>query len=295
MDFSVKNKVLLVQNQETDPENRLRSQVELFFAHHGIALETVVLPSRTCTVLAPQGDKPDLIIVLGGDGTFLRTVRCFASDQVPLVGVNTGHLGFLTRIEANRIDDCLNAILAGDVCLESRMMLAVGGDDQLALNDVVLKNSNPSRLATVNVYVGSQLLATYDADGVIVATPTGSTAYNLSAGGPIMDPLADVVAITPICPHSLSAKPLVLPANRELTLASAPTNDSDLVCAVDGDDAFTLAPGERFTLFKSSHRIQLITFPNEADSFYAILKRKLGWGSNPRAIAQNKPQLEGLA
>lgn len=284
--------VILVQNRETDPHDALRNRVERFLSDHHVAVETVVLPSRECPVIHQGQNHPELIVVLGGDGTFLRAARCFARDQVPLVGVNTGHLGFLTRIEANKVEEYLTTILAGNITLEHRMMLAVESDDLWALNDVVIKNANPSRLATLNVYMDDRLLADYDADGLIVCTPTGSTAYNLSAGGPIMDPEAEVMAITPICPHSLSAKPIVLPADRELVIESAITNASHLVCAVDGDEAFHLSPGQRLRLFKSSYQLPMLAFQTEADNFYAILKRKLGWGANPRTVAQRKALAE---
>ncbi len=288
MGFSVQDGVFLIQNQETDPQDLLRHHVERFFQERGISVETSILASRNSQVELLDNKKPGFVIVLGGDGTFLRAVRCFGKEKVPMVGVNTGHLGFLTRIEADKVDFYLETILKGDTELEQRMMLAVGSEDQLALNDVVVKNANPSRLATINVYVEEEFLAAYDADGLIVATPTGSTAYNLSAGGPIMDPDSEAIALTPICPHSLSAKPIILPADRLLTLESDMANDSELICAVDGDDAFTLRPGEKFKLFKSVHQLPLIAFHGKADSFYSILKRKLGWSANPRAIAQSR-------
>ncbi len=280
------NQVVLVQNQETDPENKLRHRIEGFFRDAGIPLETVILESRNCPVISPTHSHPDLVLVLGGDGTFLRAARCFAQDNVPLVGINTGHLGFLTRIEANKVDTYLEAILDGKTSLEYRMMLAVGSEDQLALNDVVIKNANPSRLAKLNVFVQDRFLADYDADGLIIATPTGSTAYNLSAGGPIIDPQLNALALTPICPHSLSAKPIVMPADQPLIIESDARNESELICAVDGVDAFKLAPGERFSMEKSNHRLPLVTFQTERDSFYDILKRKLGWGANPRTLAK---------
>lgn len=292
MRLGANSRVILVQNRETDPHDHLRHHIEGFFDDQGISVTTCVLESRSCPVVHPGGEKPDLVIVLGGDGTFLRAVRCFARDGAPLVGVNTGHLGFLTQIEANRVDECLNALMAGDTLLEHRIMLAVNHEDQFALNDVVVKNANPSRLATLNVYINGGFLASYDADGIIVATPTGSTAYNLSAGGPIIVPQVNVLAITPICPHSLSAKPIVVSADSDLVIESDQSNTAQLVCAIDGDDAFYLEPGERFKLFKSSYQLPLVSFPSDAHSFFAILKRKLGWGSNPRAVAKAKKDLQ---
>jgi NAD+ kinase len=286
MALPLEHGIIMVQNRETDPENTLRNHIEGFFQLHHIPLEVAVLEASSCPVLKPSMQKPALVLVVGGDGTFLRAAQCFAKDKIPLVGVNTGHLGFLTRIESNKVDFCLNAIQAGEIDLEYRMMLAVNTEDLLALNDVVVKNTNPSRLTTVNVHVNGNFLASYDADGLIIATATGSTAYNLSAGGPIMDPMANTIAITPICPHSLSAKPIVLPAHYSLTLESDRSNETDLVCAIDGEDAFNLSPGAQFTVFKSSNQLPLITFTAQHDTFYEILKRKLGWSANPRAIAK---------
>lgn len=278
-------RIILIQNQETDPENLFRNRIEAFFKAHAVPLEVVGLPSRDCPLIQPQGPKPDLVMVLGGDGTFLRAARCFVHRQIPLVGVNTGHLGFLTRIESQKLDECLDAILQGQVCIEHRMMLAVTGPDNLALNDVVIKNANPNRLASIHVHLEGNLLATYDADGLIVCTPTGSTAYNLSAGGPIMDPQAQVIAITPICPHSLSAKPIILPHHSVLTITSDTTNAAPLVCAIDGEDGPSMVPGQAITLCKAELQLPLVTFPTHADQFYEILKRKLSWGANPRQSA----------
>jgi len=278
------SKVILIQNRETDPADKLMHCVDQFLSGHGIEVLITPLASRNEPVVRPKGFKPDAIIVLGGDGTFLNAVRAYGRDEVPLVGINTGHLGFLTRIEADKVDVYLEALIKGDATLESRMVLAVNTEDLLALNDVVVKNQNPSRLAKISVFVGEELLATYDADGVIVATPTGSTAYNLSAGGPIVDPEAQVLVITPICPHSLSAKPIVVPASRNMTVTSDATNTAPLVCAVDGLEAFSLKPGEGVKLFQSQYSLPLIRFTTGADSFYAVLKRKLGWGANPRVM-----------
>lgn len=288
MRLSSDSLVIIVQNQETDPEDRLLNKVKVVFEQAGIPVEVISQPSRNAPIHRPSTRHPDLVVVLGGDGTFLRASRCFIADQVPLVGVNTGHLGFLTRIEANKVDEYFQAILSGKTTLEYRMMLAVQSENQLALNDVVVKNSNPSRLAKVNVFIDKLLLAAYDADGVIVCTPTGSTAYNLSAGGPIMDPEVDVLAITPICPHSLSAKPIVVPATKQLRIQSDPANPSDLICAIDGDETFLLGPGKDFVLFKSEKRLPLVSFTSEDDRFYAVLKRKLDWGANPRLLAQSR-------
>lgn len=282
MKLGAGNTVVIFQNQETDPGDKLLAEIEAYLKDHQIITHRLVLPSRNAPVTSPPNIEPELVIVVGGDGTFLRASHVFARHHIPLVGVNTGHLGFLTRIEASQIRPYLNRILEGEAVLENRMLLTISPGEVLALNDVVVKNANPSRLAKINVFVGETHLATYHADGLIVATPTGSTAYNLSAGGPVVDPATDVLVLTPICPHSLSADPIILPAGKTMRIESDIKNAADLLISVDGDDASRLQPGKSTILSKSPHTLAVLTFPSETDSFYAILKRKLSWAANPR-------------
>lgn len=285
--------IVLVQNQETDPKNQLLHQIEAFLKAHRLTYHTLVLPTRASEVRYEESTKPDLVLVLGGDGTFLRAAREFVTHQVPLIGVNTGHLGFLTRIESQRLNESLEAIVAGHTTVETRMMLSLGlaaskrakvSGTVMALNDVVIKNTDPTRLAKVSVWIGEEPLADYDADGLIICSPTGSTAYNLSAGGPILDPRSEVVAITPICPHSLAAKPIVLPASVTIRLESDRRNTAPLVCAADGLEVFTVDPGQVVMVEQAQQALQLLSFGAGQESFFALLKRKLAWGANPRGL-----------
>lgn len=272
--------VTLVQNISTDPENRYQEQVSSYLQSKGIEVNILIVESKDCPVIPEGAATPDLVIVLGGDGTFLRAARSFAGQQVPLVGINTGTLGFLTRIEADKIPLYLKLLLEGHYEIEERMMLSIG-DYDLALNDVVIKNANPSQMATLRLYINEQLTAIYDADGLIISTPTGSTAYTLSAGGPVISPEVEAISITPICPHSLSAKPIVIPADKCLRIESVPKN-RQVVCAVDGQESGILHPGESLTICRSPIPLQMVNFQMEEDNFYLLLKKKLHWAMNPR-------------
>jgi NAD+ kinase len=275
----MKHSILIIQNAETDPNNLCLKQVQDFFASHPIQIKTVLL--HQIQEYRSSLPLPDLIIVLGGDGTLLRVSRCFAGKNIPLVGINTGHLGFLTRIESHLIYPYLTALVEDQYEIEQRMMLDINHGESLALNDVVIKSTNLSHLVKLTVSHLGSIVAAYDADGIIVSTPTGSTAYNLSAGGPILDPRIEAFTITPICPHSLSAKPIVLPASLTLKVTSAMQNREACRITVDGEDVTELQPGESIELSKSAISLPLLRFLAD-DSFYDVLKRKLGWNYNPR-------------
>jgi NAD+ kinase len=284
--------VTVVQNTSTDPENIYREIVRQFLENAGVKVFVTTVESKDCPIIPAEAENPDLVIVLGGDGTFLRASRCFVHQQVPLVGVNTGTLGFLTRIEADKVSVYLKSLIQGDYGIEERMMLAVqnahgpDGNEDLALNDIVIKNGNPSQMCSLRVFINNSLVAIYDADGVIISTPTGSTAYTLSAGGPVISPEVEAISITPICPHSLSAKPIVIPANKTLRIESAHKN-REVVCAVDGQETGTLKPGDSIILSRAPQPLRIINFKQEEDDFYLLLKKKLHWAMNPRWKTQS--------
>ena len=306
------NTIAIIQNTSTDPNDTVLDQVRAFWESHGKTVWHSSTQHQACPVLPPEAPRPDLVMVLGGDGTFLRAARCFAEgfnhEQVPLIGVNTGTLGFLARIDRQRIDDCLQQLLADSYTLEHRLMLSVGNrDDQsnnpsskpvsetLALNDIVIKNQNPNRMAALRFYIDGFLVADYNADGLIIATPTGSTAYNLAAGGPIIAPDVPCISITPICPHSFSAKPIVVSAERHLWIEPAqgtPTRPAaSLTVSIDGEEPNPLNPGDCLTISKADLTLPMVclqgnnTNGNQQDSpapFYTMLKTKLDWAKNPR-------------
>lgn len=258
----------------------------------GVAVTSVAVSGRLCPVLPDTASQADMVMVLGGDGTVLRTLQCLGSPSLPLIALNTGKLGFLAHLNAQQLQAELAQLLAGQYRLDDRMMVSAQNVsnpaviDELALNDLVIKNQNPSQMGTIHVDVGqpeyATRIATYDADGLILATPTGSTAYTLSAGGPVVSPAVDAVVLTPICPHSVAAKPIVLPADERITITSGTHRGPGLICSVDGQDWCTLSDGEQLIITKAEERARLVTFGSPGQTFYRLLKEKLHWGMNPR-------------
>jgi len=290
--------ITLVQNLSTDPDSFYANQVLGFLTQHGIRVSFLQVLGKNCPDVPPEAANPDLVIVLGGDGTLLRAARCFVMQQVPLVGVNTGALGFLAHIEANRLPFYLDLLLNGKYTLDERVMLSIrsyGQGDQkagspnvseeVALNDVVIKNANPSQLCRLHLYVNDQPVAVYDSDGLILSTPSGTTAYTMAAGGPVISPEVDAISITPICPHSFSAKAVVVPVNKEFRIESDPKNQ-DVVFALDGLECGVLKPGESLVVVRAEKPFKMVNFEREEDDFYSLLKRKLQWSMNPRWQSQ---------
>lgn len=283
--------ITLVQNTTTDPGDVYARRVLDYFAEHGVAVSHLRVSGKDCPEVPESAAEPDLVIVLGGDGTFLRTARRFVHRQVPLVGVNTGTLGFLTYIDVRHLSEHLDRLRTGRFDLEDRLMLSLDGgghpnamarkDDALALNDVVVKNANPSQLCTLRLYVNDVLVAVYDADGLILSTPSGSTAYTMAAGGPVISPEVDAIAITPICPHSFSAKAVVVPFDKVFRVESA-TSNHDVVYALDGLESGLLKAGESLQIVRAPLACKMVRFSRDDDDFYALLKRKLHWAMNPR-------------
>jgi NAD+ kinase len=223
----------------------------------------------------------DLLLVLGGDGTLLSMARLVADLNVPILGVNLGGLGFLTALTVDELFPALEALLAGELLVEERMMLAARVTRQgerlseyVALNDVVITKSAMSRIINLDVSVQGQFATAYRADGLIVSTPTGSTAYCLSAGGPIVFPTMDAIVLTPICSHTLTNRPIVLPGGQpiDVTLQS----DQDVMLTMDGQVGFHLKRGDRVEIRQAAARIRLLRFPQK--HFFSVLRTKLKWG-----------------
>jgi NAD+ kinase len=222
----------------------------------------------------------DILITFGGDGTLLSAAR-HAPSRVPVIGVNMGTLGFLTDIRASEYPQVLDDVLAGKYRAEARSTLDVfvnGANGQLryrVLNDAVLNKGALARIINLEVHVGGQLLSTFRADGLIVSTPTGSTAYNLSAGGPIIHPTLRAVVITPICPHTLTNRPIVLPDNEPIEL-SMTSPDKKIFLTLDGQEGIPLAGNERIVIRRARSSVQMVLSPSKG--YFAILRSKLKWG-----------------
>ncbi len=225
----------------------------------------------------------DLLITLGGDGTLLRGARVVAHAAVPVLGINLGHLGFLTSAAPEELERALAMWFAGDFILDERLALAISfsepngvdGGGYLALNDAVLHKGGAARVIRLLVCASGVEVGTYSADGIILSTPTGSTAYSLSAGGPIVSPSVHCIVATPICPHTLGVRPLVLPADEVVTVdVLSPTEE--LILTIDGQEHERLTPGARIVVNRAPNPVRLVRFPGQ--TFFSTLRRKLNWG-----------------
>jgi len=226
----------------------------------------------------------DLVVVLGGDGTLIHAARLLGGRPAPILGVNMGSLGFMTEVPQSEMYGALDHVLAGQARVSERMKLRVhlhrGGREERdldaeVLNDVVIGKGALSRMSELDTRVGGQFVATYKADGIIVATPTGSTAYALAANGPIVFPTMRGVIIAPICPHTLTQRPIVVPDDLEVTIVLM--NDSEVYLTLDGQRGVPLARGDRVQVKQSRNRVLLVRNPNI--DFFGILRAKLRWGA----------------
>jgi NAD+ kinase len=235
------------------------------------------------TLMRP--DAIDLMLTLGGDGTLLRGARMIGSRNVPLLGINIGRLGFLTSVGAADLVESVHRVLEGDYWLDRRSTLEVeviGADGThrgkfCALNDAVLHKGGLARVIRMSVHVGPdhQEVGNYTADGIILSTPTGSTAYSLSANGPIVVPTLECIIATPICPHTLVIRPLVLPMDTQITVTPLSGID-EVILTVDGQDGAGLRPGDHMVVRRSDVYVQLVRFAGQ--NFFTTLRRKLHWG-----------------
>ncbi|MDD2400688.1 MAG: NAD(+)/NADH kinase [Clostridia bacterium] len=224
------------------------------------------------------GKKVQCVITLGGDGTFLRAARYVTYYGVPILGINMGTLGFLTEIEVYEIDKAVEKLISGDFWTEDRMMIEakIIRNKQIVktyrgLNDVVINKGPLSRIVTLEIYVDNEFVTIYKADGVILASPTGSTAYSLSAGGPIVYPELEVTIITPICAHTFDARPIVLPSYK--TVRVIVINQAESMVTIDGQRGFELAVGDEIIISKAPYPVQLIRIKEK--HFFSILREKL--------------------
>jgi NAD+ kinase len=234
--------------------------------------------------LAELAAHADLGIVVGGDGTLLSAAREFATHEIPVLGVNLGRLGFLVDITPTDIHACLNAVFDGHYDAESRFLLnALVGDGtpHLAFNDVVLHKWNIARMIEFETWIDGRFVYTQRSDGLIISTPTGSTAYALSGGGPLMTPDLDAVALVPICPHTLSNRPIVVAASSVIEISvCGQTDPGDVRITCDGASHLTLQDGERVTVSRHPTAVRLL-HPVGHDHF-DVLRAKLGWGELPK-------------
>jgi NAD+ kinase len=224
----------------------------------------------------------DLLVILGGDGTLLHVADRASMYQIPVVGVNLGDLGFLTEVGVDDRFDVLTQILAGDLVVEERMMLRArisnknqANEWKLALNDVVINKGSIDQLVQLSTWADHEYITTYRADGLIFSTPTGSTAYNLSAGGPIVKPGLRSIMVTPICPFMLESRPVLLPFTVQLRTSLA-ESASDVKVIVDGQYVWEMSAGDTLEVVASEKPLRLICSPQK--DYFEILRNKLNWG-----------------
>lgn len=250
----------------------------------------IVLDHHSAAIAGESGGIPaaefsrhvDIAAVLGGDGTMLHAVSRLGDFEKPVAGINIGRLGFLTSCKDDELDHFAEAIVGGAYATSMRTMLeatvfhaGVAEERFTALNEVTLARGETGRLVSLVAKVDGEILNHYRADGLIIATPTGSTAYSLSAGGPLIAPSAAVFVITPICPHSLSQRSLVISDSVIMEISPDETGDGPMIFTIDGRDTTRIEPGDRIEVRKSSRSFQLLRL--EGRSFYEALRQKLGW------------------
>jgi len=229
------------------------------------------------------GEDADLIIVLGGDGTLLNVSRHGKRKEVPILGINLGGLGFLTETSVEELPATLARVLKGDFGVSKRIMLDVSvnreGDSIFSitlLNDAVITKDALARIIDIETHVNDEYLTTYKADGLIFSTPTGSTGYSLAAGGPLLYPSLSNIIVTPICPHMLTNRPIILPENVEVR-ARLKSKEEKVVLTIDGQVGFPLQYDDEVTIKKSSHTVNLIK--SSSRGYFEILRTKLKWGA----------------
>lgn len=276
----------------------VRGAVDRVLKTHGVevvfeqTLRPGEMPGETVERLLDDG--VDLLMTLGGDGTLLTGARMVAERDVPVLGINLGHMGFLTSVMQNEVSSRLDSVFRGDYVVDSRSTLeahlvATDGLRRsrfLALNDFVIHKRGMARVTRLELLVGEgdtrEEIGGFSGDGVVLSTPTGSTAYSLSAGGPIVAPGMGCIIVTPICPHTLSVRPLLVSADETLTVSPL-ERAGTLVLTVDGQEKAALSQGETVVVRTAPYRVNLIRVPGQ--TFFSTLRQKLNWAARPHGDA----------
>jgi NAD+ kinase len=247
-----------------------------------IAETALAAPLRRAAATPEELRKVDLCVVVGGDGTLIRAVRLLDGFEVPVFGVNAGALGFLTEIPRAQAVELLDATLAGTVKIEPRIKLRVrllrGGKevvDEEVLNDAVINRGAIARMVDLKTRIDGAEVTSYRADGLIVASPTGSTAYSLAAQGPLLHPSVEAIVVNPICPHSLGQRPLVVPDRARIDV-QVQDAQGEILLSLDGQSSYGLEAGDQVIIDRAAHRALLVKNPQL--DFFAVLRAKLRWG-----------------
>ena len=276
----------LIANDTKSGAQQLTTDIAREFQRHGI---TPMLDSRTAELIGADSAytpsalsrESDLLVVLGGDGTILQVLHELEQRTPPMFGLNLGTLGFLTSASSGQWLDAVDAIVQGKYILSERTLLSVEvchegktEEPRIALNDAVISRGELSRLIRLDVLIDGEFLTEYNADGLIVATPTGSTAYSLSAGGPVLSPDSGVFVVTPICPHVLTMRPVMV-SDHSLIEITHNHIKTDIFLTLDGQNSVRVGPGDSIRVRKASHHLALAMLPGM--SFFEVLRQKLKW------------------
>ncbi len=276
--------IALFPNEQLKQSFDIAIHIREFLEDQGVTVvaedeKALQLDARPLSSIDPE--QIQFLIAMGGDGTILRISRNFAHLNAPILGINLGHLGFMADVPASDIYPSLSDLLSGAYTIDHRLVLeGTNGTNSLrAVNDFVLHRANNHSLIELAIQVDDTYVNTFLADGVIIATPNGSTAYSLAAGGPILSPSLDAVVITPVCPHTISNRPIVLTADKQIEIQYLSTYDPIEVRA-DGLEAFSFSTGESFKIKKSPLTFKLVNLHRH--EYFSTLRTKLGWSGKLR-------------
>ena len=277
-------KILIITNRFKDVEQKNTEKVCAFLNAKGVKVQRILVDRKVTNLDESLLDETDCAIILGGDGTMMQFANQLSKHDIPMLGINLGHMGYLAEVDCNNVEASLNKVLSGDYTVQERMMIngmiIKDGNTvikQNAINDVVITRCGKLQVLNFNIYINGKLLKNYNADGVILSTPTGSTAYNLSAGGPIVDPGAEILIVTPIAPHTLMNRSLVLKASDyvEIEILSTHEEETDELMELnfDGKESVKLSAGDRVGVTSASRHVKMIRL-NEV-SFLEVLHNKM--------------------
>jgi NAD+ kinase len=279
----------IIYKYNFEPARRECTRLKDWLEDRGIVVFTEEMSPRTTsrTYVEEQTSIPDTVdwvAVLGGDGTLLGAARKVGRYGLPILGINLGGLGFLTEMPAARLYEDMKRLIAGEVDIETRLMLqarVIRNGEELcrfsALNDVVINKGALARIIELGVSIDNRFLTTFRADGLIISTPTGSTGHNLSAGGPILYPTLEALLLTPICPFTLTHRPIILPSTASIEIRMSQPSEEVLI-TFDGQVGFDLVDDDRVVISKSEKKLRLIKSPNQ--DYFEILRTKLKWGES---------------
>ncbi|MFQ6609803.1 MAG: NAD(+)/NADH kinase [Fidelibacterota bacterium] len=281
-------------NFEKPDFHKILGKIHLFLKDFGHPLfldsQVILAPTEPWLKEIPRlhlediAESCDILFSVGGDGTILSTIRRLGNKSIPVMGIHIGGLGFLSECTQENYLTGINHVLSNNFHVSTRMILEVcikqdNEEKYFGLNDIVIDHGNTSRLLKTQINVGDEFLNTYESDGIIFSTPTGSTAYSLSAGGPIVMPGLNVITVTPICPHSLSARPIAISAEEEIE-ARFFEEQSSITITVDGQLSIPVDYATRIIIKKSNHTARLVRLPDS--SYFQTLRKKMGWQGKVR-------------